>query len=784
MDIHDIIKTDNDRIFIISPECYIIFTGDTLEDQQPFIRVGNSRNLPVRVIPLVENIIITDILLGNPVNEQFNIDVQYLPSNRYIGSRMVVQKYLDFQKLFNLNLENISIVDVEKDLPEFSRQKNISDKDSFIGVFYRDGNFRIMHSDEVLIDLNEMNAAYFSDNTIHSLLSKKAVSPEKFASPGFIPVEKSLFIYRNRTISCIDFPENYYGYFAECGIDPARVRDICIPSTSIFKTIRLVKWKNEQGGKIRLFSDEKEHAEQVKRLFSRCTVNHSRFSGMKFDTGDGITITNIAGSGNMILSYKNIPPERKTVTIGYIHDFNEVEQVLSSNADMFVARFSVFESANLLFKSVTEPVLVMDDGNANIKKLDRIQHTILNSCTRYELSLYAGWHDIEALLAAQMHNTELASLLTAREYPGASDMFKNMVSTGNLQTTGIMDILNGLSLLRLHIQTTTERKTASAASRLAYTIISWLQKNNIHGIPRNSGYGVIACHDAGTVILFKGDGSSQNILPLETFEHVDSTTSSQIQVPEHEETKKCVERIIEDRKRLERLLDLYYAGSPERKKDIKELASSIREREKDITRILHRDPGKKILRASIRKKRLKAIGKKLRLPLLLILAAGLAYLLYTSYVNYRHEMRQEREKKRVENLIKKHDIRVTDTEIYYYANQVARKNGYAPMNMRSLKTRNPNWIFPGNVFTLLDGQEIVVEEGDTLWGIASQKLMKRHIQFYTVMDKLKEAIHDNGDPRQYLRRAKSLAFSEKHTILIKKVEKELENAAAAENNNK
>ena len=135
MDIHDIIKTDSDRIFIISPECYIIFTGDTLEDQQPFIRIGNSRNLPVRVIPLVENIIITDILLGNPVNEQFNIDVQYLPSNRYIGSRLVVQKYLDFQKLFNLNLENISIVDVEKDHPEFSRQKNISDRDSFIGVF-------------------------------------------------------------------------------------------------------------------------------------------------------------------------------------------------------------------------------------------------------------------------------------------------------------------------------------------------------------------------------------------------------------------------------------------------------------------------------------------------------------------------------------------------------------------------------------------------------------------------------------------------------------------------
>ena len=131
---------------------------------------------------------------------------------------------------------------------------------------------------------------------------------------------------------------------------------------------------------------------------------------------------------------------------------------------------------------------------------------------------------------------------------------------------------------------------------------------------------------------------------------------------------------------------------------------------------------------------------------MLILAAGLAYLLYSGYMTYRHEMRQEREKKRIEKLVKKHNIRVTDTEIYYYANQVARRNGYAPMNMRSLKNKNPNWIFPGNVFTLLDGQEIVVEEGDTLWRIAEQKLMKRHIQFYSAMEKVRESIDNNGNP--------------------------------------
>ncbi|MFW5769914.1 MAG: hypothetical protein ACOCX9_00615 [Spirochaetota bacterium] len=774
MDIHDIIKTDSDRIFVISPECYIIFTGDTLEDVQPFIRVGNSRSLPVRIVPLVENIIITDVMLGNPVNEQFNIDVQYLPSNRYIGSRLVVKKFLDFQKLFDLNLENISIVDVEKDLPEYSKQKNISDKDSFIGVFYRDGNFRIMHSDEVLFDLKDMNNTYFSDNRIHELLSENAIKPKEFDNPGFVPMKGSLLLYRNRQFCCIDFPEEYYGSLAKAGIDPARIRDICIPGTSIFKMMRLAKWKNSLKGKIRLFTDEKNNAVQIDRLFNQCTINHSPFSGMKYETGDAITIYNVPGSANMMITYKNVPPARQPVTIGYINDYTGVEEILKSDADVFIVKYSVFESATLMFKSIAQPLLIMDDGNTNIRKLDLLKYSRLNLQARFELSRFSTKVEIENFIINNIRNTGLRTQIGSSDFSGASSSFQDMVSAREITDETIIDVLNSLTFLRLHIYTTTDRKVSNAASRLAYSMISWLQKNEPFYNQDRSWHSVAAYFGTGMFMVTIHAKIADHAFPFELFETIDSIDTSKLSIPDEKSAGECVNRIAEDRKRLEQLLDLYYTGAPQRKKDIKKLKSSIQERENEISRILHKKPDKKILRAAIRKKRIKAITKKMRFPLLLLITTGLVFLLYTTYNEYKKEMHQQREQKRVEKLIKEHDIRVSDTEIYHYANKVALRNGYAPMNMRSLKNKNPNWIFPGNAFTLLDGQEVHVQPGDTLWGIAEEKLMEKHIQFYTLMEKLKDSIDHNGNTEEYLRQAKSLAFSEKHTILIKKLEDELD----------
>ena len=63
--INEIIKSDKDRLFIVDYDCLIIFTGDTDEDDKPFIRLGNWSDMPVSLIPIIENMTINQPMVSN-----------------------------------------------------------------------------------------------------------------------------------------------------------------------------------------------------------------------------------------------------------------------------------------------------------------------------------------------------------------------------------------------------------------------------------------------------------------------------------------------------------------------------------------------------------------------------------------------------------------------------------------------------------------------------------------------------------------------------------------------
>ncbi|GAB4371696.1 MAG: hypothetical protein Kow009_07910 [Spirochaetales bacterium] len=56
----------------------------------------------------------------------------------------------------------------------------------------------------------------------------------------------------------------------------------------------------------------------------------------------------------------------------------------------------------------------------------------------------------------------------------------------------------------------------------------------------------------------------------------------------------------------------------------------------------------------------------------------------------------------------------------YLVNQIAEMNGYRRLGSVEDLRPDPNWIYPGNQFELPDASIYVVEEGDTLWGIATR----------------------------------------------------------------
>jgi hypothetical protein len=177
MELNDIIRKDSDRIFMVDPECFIIFTGSTLDDQQPFIRIGNWFDMPAGLIPLIENIIIPDRMIGNPAYEQFSIDVDYLPTNRYIGSRGLVKRFLNFQKVFGLDLRNATVVDADSEIPEMNGRK-LTRREGFTGIFYSDGNFRIKHGSSDLFDLSSALTASMCDIASHERLTRISRKPE------------------------------------------------------------------------------------------------------------------------------------------------------------------------------------------------------------------------------------------------------------------------------------------------------------------------------------------------------------------------------------------------------------------------------------------------------------------------------------------------------------------------------------------------------------------------------------------------------------------------------
>ncbi len=151
MEIKDIIKNDNDRIFMVDLECFIVFTGEDKTDTRPFIRIGTRRDQSIRLIPLIENIIITDPPMGYPSDEQFNIDLKNLNKNKYIGKESILKNFLTYQRNFGLDLSQAKSINVEKDIPELEKNRISREDQSFTGIFQNEGNIHMGHRDSTFL---------------------------------------------------------------------------------------------------------------------------------------------------------------------------------------------------------------------------------------------------------------------------------------------------------------------------------------------------------------------------------------------------------------------------------------------------------------------------------------------------------------------------------------------------------------------------------------------------------------------------------------------------------
>jgi len=288
MELNEIIRNDSDRLFIVDTECFIIFTGDSIQDDRPFIRIGTWMDLPVEIIPLIENIIITDSIKGDPSHEQFNIEIRHFQSNRYIGSEISLKRFLDYQRNFGLDLTNVSIVNVDRDVPELPKKRNISDRDHFIGVFYSNGDVKIVHSGNDLFSLQNLEEIYPDISAIHDGISELSRNCERYSNSGFIIFDSNPLFYSSGYFTSYQYPGSYYSRFSGMQINPNKIRELILPSQNIVNISGLLKYKNSRKGKIRLFSDNSDQTDLIKKLFKNATIIDNSFSSMNYNTGDGL----------------------------------------------------------------------------------------------------------------------------------------------------------------------------------------------------------------------------------------------------------------------------------------------------------------------------------------------------------------------------------------------------------------------------------------------------------------------------------------------------------------
>lgn len=820
MELNKIIKDNSDRLFIVDTECFIIFTGDSIQDDRPFIRIGTWFDLPVEIIPLIENIIITDNAKGDPSHEQFNIDIRHLKSNRYIGNEISLKKFLDYQRNFGLDLTNVTVVNVDKDVPELPKKRNISDRDHFIGVFYSNGDIKIVHSGNDIFGLQSTDEEYPDISAIHEGISEISKKSERYRNSGFIIFDANPIFYSNGFFTSYQYPGNYYSRFSRMQIDPNKIRELILPSQNIANISGLLKYKNSREGKIRLFSDNIEQTDLIKKLFKNATIIDEKFFTMNYNTGDGLKIESLGNTPNLKLTYRENKNQAQEIVITFIKSHSGAKSALKEKSNAIIITYTAYEESSLLFASTNTPVLILDDGNPNIRKLHDIDRDILINGIQYEFTTHES---IEELAIERMGNNEL---LQSFNDSRISEIEASLDSISQDQDNWIK-LFNTLSLLKVHLKNTTDRKVSSSLKSLYR---KYFPKINLNLVEKKSS-------SIKSVLAFHNNGCYQFLEELDNVPekiYVETCTEEILaQNCLREDQKELCKRIVEDRIRLNQLISLFY----EKRKDsenfitiqseINKLSNEIKNRKEIYSQEIYLNETNTVVKSafdsmpgSLKNKGILENSKKKNnshtdeiepseagsSPFLhgqkKLIAAIIAALIILSLLgyNYLHTNKEEPAQIKTEEkiisgesikkdvltvsrvnaeekiLLKKIGVKISNLDIYNYANDVAEKNGYEKISYQGFKSKNPHWIYPTNLFVMLDGEKIVVQKGDTLWDLSKAKLEKINAEFYKIVEEINSLSEtEKSKIEALIKKADSLAYIDQQKNIITGLKKKYSN---------
>jgi len=562
MQLSDIIQNNSDRVFIVDTECFIIFTGVSLNDDRPFIRIGTWYDLPVEIIPLVENIIVSDRILGNPSYEQFNIDVRNFEENRYIGGESILKRFLEYQRIFGLDLTNVSLVNIEKDIPELSSQKNISDRNQFIGIFYSDGNIKINHGTKTFFDLNTIDRENLNNAEILNRISINSKNTERYKGSGLVVIDNNPIFYQKGYFTSYQYPDRCFHDFSLLQIDPNHIRELLLPSQNLINISGFMKFKNQRGGKIKLYSDNTEQIELIKKLFKNAIVTDEKFSNLHINNGEGLKINSYINSPNIKISYKQTEGKDDEILIPFIKSPVDTAKIIKEKSDAVLITYTAYEESVLLFKSTEAPVIIIDDGNRNIKKISESDKIILKPGVQYDLKKFRSFENLLKEFKG------LDQIKTAIENFD-KEKLENLINPLLSDNERPLELLNLPGLLKAYMWNTSDRKKYSALKDIYQDLYSKIVFNPTPG-NRTSIKIVLALFNNTCCTIFEQVASPAEEKFIDDYNEINEE-----EITLDSEQKYLGNRILEDRKRLKVLLGMFY-------KEITE-SSSFSHKEKEVS---------------------------------------------------------------------------------------------------------------------------------------------------------------------------------------------------------
>lgn len=867
----DIIKSEKDRLFIVDPECFIIFTGEDSLEGKPFIRIGTWPEMPADLIPFIENIIVPDGMTGNPAFEQFNIDVQDLENNRYIGSENILQRFLNYQKLFGLDLTNAVIVNIEKDLPEISREKAISEKNQFIGVFYRDGNFKTVHGGREIFNLKTAQEMVLPFTSLHDMVVENSINTDRYRNPGLVILDNNPLFFNDGSFTSYLFPAPCLEKLASLKISPEKIKTVIHPSGNYLNITRFMKWKHQKTGQLTIASDHTDEITLLKSLFRNSTVRSEPFDGMDFTTPDGTALRQYRDSYNVRIDFK-----RQGISLAFVKGISGIREILKDDIDAILIEYSVYEETALLFKSSDTPVFLINDTGKTI------DHILSESLILARESVPCTFHRTDSLadlIAATGFDETAKEIFVSEDITAIKEYIDHNIAATEDVLRKTRDLNNVCSILRAISEATGDRNLFSSCRTLIQDLRVNLRKAG--KTPPAGNTMKVFFYNRG-IYSFIADTETHDDMKLieeireEAEDRIDPESINSFQ-------REALKTIIRDRKRLRALLAILMRERIESGAAVTDTSSLQRaiDSRKDYYRTVDipetnkgynkksgesrlasllggssggrknspgpvsfdgKEPGESSSHFLLRRKDTKRntgtddnasenlptqhgplpsgsgtdtspVGEVTReksrrflLPAaaaLVILVPVLFFLLHdrskeaikgTASAAKKTVIRNDskndtrkdgtekekitpskdilttRQKERYEKLPLKFKSKISNSDIYRYANMVAVRNGYAELNEKAIKTRNPHWIYPENVFLLLDGQRITVSRGDTLWAIAKRKLIEMDILFHQSIQAAEKA--SPRECKKHLEDARRCSFSEKHTQILEGLKKD------------